>query len=49
MHKLLCAVLLGLMAVSCAQNQRAKPASSTVGAAASSVGANDPANKAPGR
>jgi hypothetical protein len=30
MHKLLCAVFLGLLAVSCAQNQRAQPAASTV-------------------
>jgi len=30
MHKLLCAVFLGLMAVSCAQNHRVQPAASTV-------------------
>jgi hypothetical protein len=30
MHKLLCAVFLGLMAVSCAQHQRVQPASSSV-------------------
>ncbi len=35
MHKLLCAVVLGLMAVSCAQHQRAQPA-------ASSASSNDP-------
>lgn len=30
MHKLLCAVFLGLLAVSCSQSQRVQPAASTV-------------------
>jgi hypothetical protein len=42
MHKLLCAVFLGLMAVSCAQNQRAQPAGSSASGNDPSTSANDP-------